>query len=152
MASVICCVWDSQVVGLRISAGACNHPFNIVDQSTVSSNYLKYSSHAMNQENDTAGNQTAGNQGQPADFNVVTPEMMAAAGGVVRRRKACVECSRRRRKVSCQCVCFSPVVYLITYSASEPTRRLHVLIACRRMFSAKYVYHNSSLTSAYPPS
>lgn len=49
----------------------------------------------MSQEYITAGSQTTGNQ--PADFNVVTPEMMAAAGGVVRRRNACVECSR----VSC---------------------------------------------------
>lgn len=56
----------------------------------------------MNQENITTGNQTAANQVQHAgaDFSIVTPEMMAAAGGVVPRRNACVECARRRRKVS----------------------------------------------------
>lgn len=53
----------------------------------------------MSQENNTAGTQTVRTQAQLADFNVVTPEMMAADGGVVRRRNACVECSRRRRKV-----------------------------------------------------
>lgn len=95
----------------------------------------------MNQANDTAGNENAGTEVQQPSFNVVTPEMMAADGGVVRRRKACVECSRRRRKVSCHLACLSPIVYLSTYSASEPTSSLCVLFACRRIFSAKYVYH-----------
>jgi len=57
----------------------------------------------MELANNTVDNQAnipAGNQVQPAEFKfmVVTPEMMAADGGVVRRRIACVACSKRRRR------------------------------------------------------
>lgn len=68
----------------------------------------------MSQANNSSGNHTAVNQMQHAGFSVVTLEMMAADGGVVRRRNACVECSRRRRKVVCQFVFSRASVTLIT--------------------------------------
>lgn len=76
----------------------------------------------MTQENDSAGEHTAAYQAQFAGFNVVTPEMIAADGGVVRRRNACVECSRRRRKVIYQfTICFSRIseTYQLIVRASQ---------------------------------
>lgn len=57
----------------------------------------------MAQTNNTA-NDTTNNlvgQTQLANFIIVTPQIIAADGGVVRRRIACVACKNRRKKVRC---------------------------------------------------